>query len=78
MGLAHVNPRGEHDAGIPDAQDVANARLMASAPELLEALTALYEDWLTLVGDELIADNADVARLDYLARAAIARAPRQP
>ena len=35
IGVAHLNPRGNHNAGIPSAEDHANARLIAAAPELL-------------------------------------------
>jgi len=38
MGIAHINSRGNHNAGIPSAEDCANGRLIAAAPELLAAL----------------------------------------
>lgn len=38
MGLAFLNPRGNHNAGIPSAEDSANASLISAAPEMYEAL----------------------------------------
>ena len=37
-GIARINPWGNHNAGIPFANDTANARLIAAAPDLLAAL----------------------------------------
>ena len=37
-GLAHINTNGDYNNGIPDGMDVANARLIASAPTMFEAL----------------------------------------
>lgn len=42
-------------------EGAANARLIAAAPELLDALKMAFEDWATLVGDDL--DNDDVASI---------------
>lgn len=47
----------------PYAENKANARLIAAAPELLAALEALYEDW-----------NGPLTESVQLARAAIAKA----
>jgi hypothetical protein len=38
MGIAKINTLGFNDKGIPSRQDVANAALIAAAPELLAAL----------------------------------------
>ena len=37
MGICHINPTGDHNCGIPNAQDRANARLITAAPDLLAA-----------------------------------------
>ena len=37
-GLAWINGRADMDKGIPSRQNIANARLIAAAPDLLSAL----------------------------------------
>jgi hypothetical protein len=37
-------PTGDYDKGIPSRKDAANACLIAAAPEMLEALKALFEN----------------------------------
>jgi len=65
----------EWDAATSQREAVANARLIASAPDLLEALTALYADYKELAdsGDAGFwqLENRDVGKQ---ALAAIARA----
>jgi hypothetical protein len=41
----------------------ANARLIAAAPELLDALKSLFADWVTLVGEDLKEQSDDVSLL---------------
>jgi hypothetical protein len=41
----------------------ANARLIASAPDLLDALEEIFHDWITLVGEDLREENEDVSRI---------------
>ena len=43
-GIARINPWGNHNAGIPFANDTANARLIAAAPDLLLTLEMLAEE----------------------------------
>ena len=38
IGIAFINPQGNHNSGIPCRAESANARLIAAAPELLAAL----------------------------------------
>ena len=41
-GVAFLNPMGNHDAGVPNSQDRANAHLIAAAPDMLDALELVY------------------------------------
>jgi hypothetical protein len=43
-GLAYIYPAGGHVTGVPSEEDLANARLIAAAPELLEALEAIFRE----------------------------------
>jgi hypothetical protein len=62
MGIAHINAGGDSDKGIPSQLDRDNARLIAAAPELLEALQAILTAPDYMIGD--------------IARAAIAKATK--
>lgn len=59
LGLAHINPNGVHNGGIPSRTDCANGRLMAEAPDLLKALDlaeAFLEDGAPLTALDVIKD----------------------
>lgn len=43
MGLAFLNPRGNHNAGIPSAEDSANASLISAAPEMYGVLKEVLD-----------------------------------
>jgi hypothetical protein len=48
--------------------------LIAAAPELLAALKMVFEDWVTLVGDDLRENSEDVAGIWSLCESAIKKA----
>lgn len=43
LGIATVNAYGDTTKGIPSAEDTANARLIAAAPDMLAALRMAME-----------------------------------
>jgi hypothetical protein len=53
------------------------ARLIAAAPELLDALKLLFEDWVTLVGDDR-EDNEDVRCIWQACQDALTKATGKP
>ena len=61
-----------------DGKAEANAALFAhlwnTHDELVEALGELFEDWQTLVGQDLRENNADVAKIWKKSEAVLARA----
>lgn len=64
----------ESELSFPNLETLANAQLIASAPELLEALEDVFEDWVTLVGEDLEEQNEDVKRIWKKAESAISKA----
>lgn len=66
-GIAFINPLGMHDAGIPNATDKANARLIATAPDLLE-FTAMVARMKTEeeFGDDMPASEDWISTLNEL------------
>ena len=73
LGVAFINPRGNFDAGIPSSLDRANARLIAAAPDLLEAL----QEWQAHKFTRPISDHPEAVeqrRIYDLMTAAIAKA----
>lgn len=52
----------------------ANAHFIAAAPELLDALQDLFDDWLTLVGIDLNEENPDCLALEKKVWAALVAA----
>ena len=66
-----------HDDRLPAGEIDANARLIASAPELLAALERLYKmgEWQRTINDEM---GATVGHAYSSARAAIAKATGAP
>ena len=68
-GIANINPGGNHDAGIPSARDVANAALIAAAPELLSKLKEVVRS-----ADMTVPGKVFVTEFIESCRAAIAKA----
>ena len=62
IGLASVNPRGNWDSGIPSAQDRANARLIAAAPDFEIALKRIAGK----AGDALASGKFAIQTLDTI------------
>jgi hypothetical protein len=72
---SNVTGDGLQIAGaVPSESD---ARLIAAAPELLDALKLLFEDWVTLVGDDC-EDNEDVRRIWQACQDALTKATGEP
>lgn len=63
----------DYEPHIPEVAARANARLIAAAPELLEALKAV-EDSICLLGLHTDEDDCEGCRLRQRSRAAIAKA----
>lgn len=75
MGITNINSRGNHNAGIPSAEDTANGRLIAACPDLLTALENILAEFVHVPGD--IKGNKDrttAARIIGGPHAALARA----
>ena len=82
LGVAHINPKGDYNNGIPSRIDVANARLIAASPDLLAACEA----WLLWDAEVYAAKETGESEYSYIelqamrqdagakARAAIAKA----
>ena len=75
--IASVHPVGFRQSSDFDIE-AARVQLIARAPDmeqrivkLEQALREVYEDWATLTGKDLAENNADVARIDALVRAAL-------
>jgi geranylgeranyl pyrophosphate synthase len=72
---SNVTGDGLQIAGaVPSESD---ARLIAAAPELLDTLKLLFEDWVTLVGDDC-EDNEDVRRIWQACQDALTKATGEP
>jgi geranylgeranyl pyrophosphate synthase len=72
---SNVTGDGLQIAGaVPSESD---ARLIAAAPELLDTLKLLFEDWVTLVGDDC-EDNEDVRRIWQACKDALTKATGEP
>ena len=67
----------EQKSGVGLLYNEANARLIAAAPELLDALKLLFEDWVTLVGDDC-EDNEVVRRIWQACQDALTKATGEP
>ena len=65
FGEAHTTGIAYISVSDSEAEDLANARLFAAAPDLLAALENLVSDWERVIGQ---------IPADHEARAAIARA----
>jgi hypothetical protein len=61
-------------AKVEGCEYEANLNLIAAAPELLAALKMVFEDWVTLVGDDLRENSEDVAGIWSLCESAIKKA----
>ncbi len=70
--VALINPWGNFSSGIPSREDAANARLIAAAPELLEALKFC----LSVIEDQGVFDASEKMAVTK-ALAAIAKATGQ-
>lgn len=62
--------RVEYCATMPEAEQVANSNLIASAPDLLAALRFLLADYIAIGGEKLPGSSIPIA----MAREAIAKA----
>jgi hypothetical protein len=72
--ICSCNPEtiGQGHFNRSDAEICANARLIAAAPDLLEALERVEQDWVN-PGDGMPFEDGEMSALD-IARAAIAKA----
>lgn len=75
LGIAFLNPKGNHNAGIPNPTAVANANLIAAAPDLYNALGSLLQFAEAALSGTIHDDN--LQHYAQIARAAIAKAKGQ-
>jgi len=57
-GVAHINPGGNSNAGIPSGRDRANAALISAAPELA-AIVVSYEELLRFMSNDHLLSSAE-------------------
>lgn len=59
--IARLEPRGVIVSAETEGDEIANARLIAAAPDLLEALRAVRRNCSTLGMDKAVWDEVDAA-----------------